>query len=140
VLSNIKNTEFLQAVTLIVTRARRQQAILSGTLPSHAPAISCTRKDILNLTLDEYKTWADKVTQGFKKAAKFLHTLKIFTARDLPYQPQVTALAAIFVALGEHGDSAGVKTKLERWYWCGVFGEIYSKASNSKLAQDLSDF
>lgn len=139
VLKKIENTEFLQSVTLLTTRARQEQAIRDSTPRGNAPAISCSRKDILNLTLDEYKTWADKVTKGFEKAAKFLHTLKIFTADDLPYQPQVTALAAIFAALGDRGDNAGVKAKLERWYWCGVFGEIYSKASNSRLAQDLSD-
>ena len=45
VLGNVQNTDFLQAVTLVATRARQNQV----------HAISCTRKDILKLTLDEYK-------------------------------------------------------------------------------------
>ncbi|MEA5595140.1 GmrSD restriction endonuclease domain-containing protein [Rivularia sp. UHCC 0363] len=121
VLSGIASTDFLQAVTLLVTRDR--------------PSISCTRKDILKLTLTEYKDWADKVTEGFKKAAKLLHTQKIFTAIDLPYQPQLTVLAAIFAVLEE--DTDPVLAKLVRWYWCGVFGEIYSGAIESRMAKDL---
>jgi hypothetical protein len=127
VLGNVQNTDFLQAVTLVATRARQNQA----------HAISCTRKDILKLTLDEYKAWVEPVTKGFEKAAKLLHTQKIFTARDLPYQPQLTALAAIFAVLGAEGDNAGSSEKLAHWYWCGVFGEIYSSAIETRLAKDL---
>ncbi|MGI2905959.1 GmrSD restriction endonuclease domain-containing protein [Tolypothrix sp. VBCCA 56010] len=129
VLGNVQNTDFLQAVTLLATRAHQKQP----------HAISCTRKDILKLTLNEYKTWADQVTKGFEKAAKLLHTQKIFTARDLPYQPQLTVLAAIFAALGVQGDNAGIAAKLASWYWCGVFGEIYSGAIETRLAKDLPE-
>ena len=127
VLGNVQNTDFLQAVTLVATRARQNQV----------HAISCTRKDILKLTLDEYKAWVEPVTKGFEKAAKLLHTQKIFTAKDLPSQPQLTALAAIFAVLGVEGDNAGISEKLARWYWCGVFGEIYSGAIETRLAKDL---
>jgi hypothetical protein len=127
VLGNVQNTDFLQAVTLVATRARQNQG----------HAISCTRKDILRLTLDEYKAWVEPVAKGFEKATKLLHTQKIFTARDLPYQPQLTALAAIFAVLGAEGDNAGSSEKLARWYWCGVFGEIYSSAIETRLAKDL---
>jgi hypothetical protein len=127
VLGNVENTEFLQAVTLVATRDRQNQA----------GVISCTRKDILKLTLDEYKLWADKVTDGFEKAAKLLHTQKIFTAKDLPYQSQLTALAAIFAAIGDRNITDPVRAKLARWYWCGVFGELYSSAIESRLAKDL---
>ncbi len=58
VLDNIQNTDFLQTVTLVATREHE-----SGT-------INCTRKDILNLKLEEYKNWADRVTEGFKKSCQ----------------------------------------------------------------------
>ncbi len=106
VLSGIASTDFLQAVTLLATRDRRNQQIDEI---HKAPAISCTRKDILKITLTEYKDWADKVTEGFKKAAKLLHTQKIFTAIDLPYQPQLTVLAAIFAVLEEDTDPVSGK-------------------------------
>lgn len=135
VLLGIASTDFLQAVTLLATRDRRNKQIFDGYEIHKAPAISCTRKDILKLTLTEYKDWADKVTEGFEKAAKLLHTQKIFTAIDLPYQPQLTVLAAIFAVLEENSDL--VRAKLVRWYWCGVFGEIYSGAIESQIAKDL---
>jgi len=127
VLGNVQNTDFLQAVTLVAAWKRQEQG---GTS-------SCTRKDILKLTLDEYKTSAEKVTRGFEEAAKLLHTQKIFTAGDLPYQSQLTALAAIFAALEKDSFNDAVRTKLVRWYWCGVFGELYSSAIESRLAKDL---
>jgi hypothetical protein len=125
VLSNIQNTDFLQAVTLLATFEKR--------------SVSCKRKDILQLTLKEYEKWAELVTQGFKQAAIFLHTQKIFSDRDLPYQTQLTALAAIFAALGDRAKHAGVSAKLARWYWCGVFGELYGSAIESRLAKDLPE-
>jgi hypothetical protein len=125
VLSDIQNTDFLQAVTLLATLKN---------LP-----VSCKRKDILKLDLKEYQKWAAPVTQGFEQAAKFLHTQKIFSNRDLPYQTQLTALAAIFTALGDRANNAGVSAKLARWYWCGVFGELYGSAIESRLAKDLPE-
>ena len=41
--------------------------------------IGCKRNDILNLTLDEYRRWADEVEAGFEAAARFMHTHFVFT-------------------------------------------------------------
>ncbi|WP_315788708.1 GmrSD restriction endonuclease domain-containing protein [Fischerella sp. JS2] len=125
-LGNIYSTDFLQAVTLVATHQHP-----SGT-------VSCTRKDILNLKLEEYKDWGEKVTQGFEKATKLLYTQKIFSARDLPYQPQLTVLAANFAVLGDRSETDPIRAKLVRWYWCGVFGELYSSAIESRMAKDLT--
>jgi hypothetical protein len=32
-----------------------------------------------------------------------------------------------------------VKGQLARWYWCGVFGELYSGASETRFAYDITD-
>ena len=71
-------------MTLLATWKRREEG-----------GAGCTRKDILNLTLVEYNAFAEQVTEGFEQAAKLLYTQKIFTALDLPYQSQLTALTAI---------------------------------------------
>lgn len=139
VLGSIQSDDFLQAVTLLTTRARRQQSVDSGTPPENAPGISCKRKDILRLSLDDYRTWADVVTQGFERAARFLYGQKIFSARDLPYRTQVTPLAAIFAVLGDKAESAGVSTKLARWYWSGVLGELYGGAIETRFAKDVPE-
>jgi hypothetical protein len=139
ILQYIESTDFLQSVTLVASLQRQKVAIASGTPPEKAPGISCKRRDILRLTLEEYQTWADPITRGFQEAAKLLHGQKIFTARDIPYKTQLVPLAAIFTVLGEKSLNHGVRERLIRWYWCGVFGELYGSAIESRFAKDLPE-
>lgn len=139
VLGSIESSDFLQAVTLLATRARRLAAIAQGKPPADAPGISCKRKDILKLSLAEYQTWADAVTEGFERAAKLLFSQKLFSARDLPYRTQLTPLAAILAILGDKAEHDGIRNKLIRWYWCGVFGELYGGAIETRFARDLPE-
>jgi|SRR5579863_572891 len=131
VLGTLESTDFLQAVTLIATYTHK--------LKKPDVAISCKRKDILRLTLADYLAWAEPVTRGFEKAAKLLHSQKIFTARDLPYRTQLVPLAAIYTALGDRADNDSARAKFLRWYWCGVFGELYGGAIETRFAKDLPD-
>lgn len=50
---------------------------------------------------------------------------------------QAVTLVAIFAAIGDRNIVDPVRAKLARWYWCGVFGELYSSAIESRLAKDL---
>lgn len=129
ILQGLSNTDFLQAITLLVTYQRKKA--------NPSAAVSCKRKDILKLSLQDYKTWADKVTQGFYDAAKFLMEQKIFSNRDLPYATQLIPLAAIFVELGTLAHNQTVRQMIARWYWCGVFGELYGGAVETRFARDL---
>ena len=131
VTSGIQNTDFLQAVTLLTTRARRVGVLHQGVRPEDAPAIGCKRKEVLDLGRSDYQLWADRTADGFQGAARFLHSQRIFASRDLPYQTQLVPLAAILAALGPKIESDTVRSKLARWYWCGVFGS--STAPPSKL-------
>ncbi|MCY1302961.1 hypothetical protein D9M70_526470 [compost metagenome] len=36
-------------------------------------------------------------------------------------------------------DLHGVKQKVLRWYWCGVFGELYGGANETRFAMDVPD-
>lgn len=127
VLEELENTNFLRALTLLVTNANPKTAI------------SCTRRDILKLTLEDYQKWAVHVERGFVEAARFLHRQKIFNARDLPYQTQIVPLAAIFANLGDLGKTKEAQQKIARWYWCGVLGEMYGAATDTRFANDLSE-
>jgi hypothetical protein len=138
-LASIAKTDFLQAVSLLVTRARREAAIAAGTPADKAPGISCKKKEILDLTLDEYRTWADAATRGFEKAARLLRSQHLFTARDLPYRTQLTPLAAILAVLGDKAEAAGMRDLFVRWYWCGVMGELYGGAIETRFARDLAE-
>lgn len=137
VLRSLQNDDFLQAISLLVTQDRRRKALAAGATADNAPGISCKRKDILKLTVTDWKEWADRVEEGFVRAARFLYVQKIFKARDLPYRTQLVPLAAFFVDLGKDGETDSARQKIARWYWCGVLGELYGGAIESRFARDL---
>ena len=132
--STLESTDFLQAVALLATRSRK----ISWTgADSDAPGVSCKRKDILRLTLDEYRQWADAATEGFDWAAKFLAQEGIFTAGDVPYRTQLVPLAAIRATLGDDIENHGTIARIRQWYWSGVLGELYGGAIETRFARDL---
>jgi hypothetical protein len=140
VLRTIANTDFLQAVvSLLATREKREQALAAGVSAENAPGISCKRKEILDLSLQDYQKWADHVTEGFDYSVRVLHGKRIFDARDLPYRTQLTPLAAVLATLETRAHQDGVRRKLARWYWCGVFGELYGGAIETRFARDLPE-
>ena len=88
VLANVEPVEFLQAISLLHTKAVRTKAEAEGRDP---PAISATRNSLLQIPLSAYREYADRVEQGYVTATKFLHGLKIFRARDLAVPNAVRA-------------------------------------------------
>lgn len=139
VLRGLQSDDFLQAISLLVTLTRRRNALLAGTPIDSAPGISCKRKDILKLEVADWQAWANRVEAGFVRAARFLYGQKIFKARDLPYRTQLVPLAAILVDLDKDGEAEGARQKIARWYWCGVLGELYGGAIESRFARDLPE-
>lgn len=137
VLAHVEPVEFLQAISLLHTKAVRKQAEAEGKEP---PAISANRNSLLQLPLSAYRQYADSVEYGYKLAAKFLHGLKIFRARDLPYQTQLVPLAAILAELESKWENDAVRQRLSQWFWCGVFGELYGSAVETRFALDIRDF
>ena len=139
VLHHLQSDDFLQAVSLLVTQTRRREALSRGVAADNAPGISCKRKDILKLEVADWRAWADRVEAGFVRAARFLHGQKIFRARELPYRTQLVPLAAILADLERDGETEGARQKIARWYWCGVLGELYGGATDSRFARDLPE-
>jgi hypothetical protein len=136
-LSEITSSEFMQAISLLHTLKIRREAEAAGREGRDLPAVSATRQSLLKLPLSAYQSYADAVEQGFDRTARFLRQLKIYRAKDLPYQSQITALAALLVELDTQWESDAVRQKLVRWYWNGVFGELYGSATESRFARDI---
>ena len=130
VLSSVEATDFLQAVTLLASYERSQT---EGT------GVTCKRRDILNLTLAQYKACADRVEAGLLRAARLLVRNWVFDARNLPYGTQLIPLSAICAVLDNRFETDGIKKSLSRWYWCGVFGELYGGANETRFANDIVD-
>lgn len=131
-LEGLENTDFLQAVTMLATHKRRL-ADTSGRLP----AVSAKREDILKLTLADYLEWVDPLREAFAWSATFLADHHIFDARFVPYQKQLVPLAAIRVLLGGDADLHGPRERIARWFWCGILGELYGGAIETRFVRDL---
>src|SRR5262245_35485924 len=94
---------------------------------------------VLALDLLAYEKWADRVEQSFVETARFLRREFVYTARDLPYRTQLAPLAAVLAMLGNRWREPQIYDKLARWYWCGVLGELYGGAVETRIANDLED-
>jgi hypothetical protein len=138
-LEPIENTDFVQAITLLHTCEKRQADFAAGKVGKAAAAVSAKRVSMLALRLDDYHKWADQVEAGFKLAARFLRKECFFAARDLPYRTQIVPLAAVLTGLKERWLEPKIYDKLSKWFWCGVFGELYGGAVESRIANDLEE-
>lgn len=140
VLAKLANTEFLQACSLVYTRELREDRKRTQVEPaSDLPQISCKREALLALPLPAYRRYADTLEKGFEEAGAFLNQQKIIWNQDIPYPPVIVALASVFAALGSAGTNATAIRKLERWFWCVTFGELYGSATESRLARDVPE-
>ena len=119
-------TDFLTACTLLASYKR------GGT-------VSCKKKDVLNLTLSDYKRYAECLAEGFVEAEKILQEERIFASKDLPYSTQLIPLAVLCTLLAEGNriKVTNIKNKIKQWYWCGVFGELYGSANETRYVNDV---
>jgi hypothetical protein len=137
-LTRLQATEFFQALALLHTRERSNAHNAEGR-SGNPPAISCTRGTVLSIPLAAYKRHAERLEEGFRKAGNFLFGQNIYWFKDVPYQSQIVPLAGILAELGERWEHDSVRKKLTQWYWCGVFGELYGGAIETRFAKDLTE-
>ena len=125
-LSCITATDFLTACTLLSTYKK------GGT-------VSCKKKYVLNLSLKDYNNFADALSEGFVEAEKILQEERVFSNKDLPYSTQLIPLAALCTLLsnGNRIKVTNIKNKIRQWYWCGVFGELYGGANETRYVNDV---
>lgn len=132
-LDGIDETTFLTAVALYTSYVDKQAGKIG--------AVSCKKKDVLNLTFESYVANRDQVLLGFRIARDFLLKYQyVFRQRDLPYTTQLIPLAAICAFLGKSKcNEANTIAILSRWYWCGILGEMYGGANETRYANDIED-
>jgi hypothetical protein len=139
VLTSIASTDFLQACTLLHTRENRLAKADVGVLGKELPQVSCKREALLALPLLAYRTHADAVENGFVQAGAFLNERKIIWHKDVPYPPQIVAIAATFAILGNQAQTAAAKEKIAQWFWSVTLGELYGSSTESRLARDVPE-
>lgn len=125
-LSTVTATDFLTALTLLSSYKA------GGT-------VSCKKKDVLALTLDVYKKYADNICDGFSLAEKLLKEEWVFSSDNLPYGNQLIPLSNVCTVLmdGNRIHTTAIKNMVKQWYWCGVFGELYGSANETRYANDI---
>ena len=131
--NSVDETSFLTAVTLYTSYLDKQ----SGKSGS----VSCKKKDVLALSYSSYLANRDQMLEGYKIARDFLLKYQyVFRERDLPYQTQIIPLAATCAVLGRTKCSEPNTVKiLTKWYWCGILGEMYGGANETRYANDIED-
>jgi hypothetical protein len=139
ILETVEPTDFLQAISLLHTYEKRKADMRAGKTGKAASAVSAKRVSILSLSLQDYQRWADEVEKGFLLTAKFLRKECFFSSRDLPYRTQLVPLAAVLATLKERWLEPRIYDKLCRWFWCGVLGELYGGAVETRIANDLEE-
>lgn len=136
-LKDLQPTDFLQAVSLLHSYERREHDRAAGRAAKDVAAVTAKREHILEMPLAAYKKWADPLVSGFEQAERFLRSEGFRHPKFLPYRSQVVPLAAIMTRLGERWLEPKIKDKLARWFWCGVLGELYGSAAETRIALDL---
>lgn len=137
VFDNLRGFDFLQAVSLAATHARRRKAEAAGAVD--LPQISARREALLALDLADFRAHAPAVEDGFREAGKFLAGQKVLWSADLPYPAQAVALAAIFAIAGRAAQVAAGKERLTQWFWRTALAEDYGVSPESKLAKDAEE-
>ena len=132
VTESVDETAFLTTMTLF-TNYKRKRDGLSGT-------VSCKKKDVLDLRFEDYQMNKEAVIVGYELAREFLLSQSVFRKRDLPYTTQIIPLAAIagFVGPKMFKDPKSQKI-VARWFWCGIFGEMYGGSNETRYCYDIED-
>jgi hypothetical protein len=138
-LRGIEATEFLQGLSLLYTFDCRKKDLAQGKVGKQATGVSAKREAVLDLPLAAYKQWKEPLEKGFWQAAKFLRKESFFSPNDLPYRTQLVPLAAVLALLGDRWMEQRVYERLSRWFWCGVLGELYGGAVESRMALDVPE-
>jgi hypothetical protein len=136
-LRDLQPTDFLQGVSLLHSFERRTQDLAAGRSGKEATGITAKREHILEMPLSAFKQWAEPLTEGYEQAERFLRSEGFHHPKFLPYRTQLTPLGAVLAQLGERWLEPQIKAKLARWFWCGVLGELYGGAVETRIALDM---
>lgn len=131
-MQGVDETTFLTSMTLYTTYRAKHAGTKGST--------SCKKKDVLALRYEDYVANLDALLDGFDMARDLLIGECVFRMRDLPYTTQLIPLAATCAYIGRKAfDRQPVKAILRRWLWCGIFGEMYGGANETRYANDIED-
>ncbi len=131
-MQGVDETTFLTSMTLYTTYRAKRAGIKGST--------SRKKKDVLALCYEDYAANLDALLDGFDMARDLPIGECVFRMRDLPYTTQLIPLVAICAYIGRKAfERQPVKAILRRWLWCGIFGEMYGGANETRCANNIED-
>ena len=131
-LEDLSGPNFLTSMTLLLSYLKMKKGVRQ--------TVSCKKKDVLKLEYDDFFAYLEDLKQGFTCAANFMVQQGIYKSIDIPYSTQLIPLAAIFAYDNLNGKKLSLMQNLDllaKWFWCGVFGELYGSANETRFAQDI---
>lgn len=114
--------------------------VLQAIALASRKAPSCKRSDVLNLKPGDINTWWSDVVRGLRMGLEILRDdCKVILPKWLPYQTMLPPLAAVIARAGfpKTAKAGALREKVNRWFWCSVFGQAYENAPNSQSAKDV---
>lgn len=138
-LRSIEPTDFLQGISLIYSYDQHHTDLKQGLIGKEVTAVSAKREQVLALPLDVYQLCSDDLLAGFIEVDRFLRMQGFKNLDYLPYRSQLVPLACIMDMLGERWLEPVIYDKLVRWFWSGVFGELYGGSTETRIALDVLD-
>ncbi|OIQ38101.1 MAG: hypothetical protein BM560_20150 [Roseobacter sp. MedPE-SWde] len=139
ILKSLEPADFLQVISILQSSEKRKTDIAEGKKGKLISAVSAKRATVLSLSLEDYQKWAPAVEAGFFLAAKFMRKQCFFSSRELPYRTQLVPLAAVLSQIVNRWLEPKVYDRLSRWFWCGVLGELYGGAVETRIANDYEE-
>jgi hypothetical protein len=136
-LRDLQPTDFLQGVSLLHSLEKRTQDLAAGRTGKEVTGVTAKREHVLETPLSAFHKWAEPLTKGFEQAERFLRSEGFHHPKFLPYRTQLTPLGAVLAHLGDRWLEPQIKTKLARWFWSGVLGELYGGAVETRIALDV---
>jgi len=105
-------------------------------------APSCKRSEVMTLDKRMVEENWDAAIESLGQALSFLQSeCGVLSPAWLPYITIVVPMAAIFArTLKLSGPRIGAaRDKINKWFWCSVFGQKYESSPNSQSALDFGE-
>lgn len=102
---------------------------------------SCKRGEVLELTADEIENWWQPVVEGMGRTLELLKQCGVLTPKWMPYDTALPTMAAVLAKnpIQNTPADAVIRTKMTRWFWCAVFGQVYQNSPNTQAAKDTTE-
>ena len=140
IIAGVANTDFLQAVSLFHTRERRRAAEDAGKLGKELPAVTGNRQALLEPasrrnTSDMKRRWS----AASSRRPNFCTCSTSTVFLTFPINPKSYRSPPFSPTSAMLGSTRRIGQMLVRWYWNGVFGELYGSAVETRIARDFME-